>query len=376
MRLLASALLLGSAACADPAIDMKLVVPTDAVAASFDTSCVGAVQVYVDGKNYPTPDITDYKQACIPITTNPATFADLAAELQGKFDVAIPDSGLMGIEIYGFGGDCDQVENPPDGAPEPDLSFFGSMPYIGQDEIDLTMVPNVSCTHAPVTVDLVDMLALNATKQCASATVTDSGAGADLGTLSPNQLMAGVNYYGSNGAASTNSVAAFSGATTIGSEDCLAASAGSSATDGVSCVSTTGSTVCATGGQIEVPVINYTVAMASTDPNNIQNFGGVLFGTVWGTVGTVKQPITGATISLADPNAKGTIVYFDQPAGVETGTGSLTLRAGATSTDASGMFGLYANEIVDVTVTANGKTKTVRMAATASDPAAALVDMD
>jgi len=44
------------------------------------------------------------------------------------------------------------------------------------------------------------------------------------------------------------------------------------------------------------------------------------------------------------------------PPGVENGTGILNELAGATGTNATGLFGIYTQSLVHVTITANGQT--------------------
>ncbi len=62
------------------------------------------------------------------------------------------------------------------------------------------------------------------------------------------------------------------------------------------------------------------------------------------------------TIDEADKD-KGEVVYLDMPPGVEMGTGTLTTRAG-TSTGPSGLFAVYTQSLVRITISGNGKTVT------------------
>ena len=51
----------------EKAIEVSLQVPSAAVAAPYDTSCVSAVEIYVDGANYPNDD-ADFLRDCIDLT--------------------------------------------------------------------------------------------------------------------------------------------------------------------------------------------------------------------------------------------------------------------------------------------------------------------
>src|SRR5690348_11323150 len=88
------------AACSDPVIEMQLVLPENAD--NFDTTCINAVEVRVTGANY-LQDGDDYQRSCIDIKSS-AGYAAIRNAIRGRFEVLIPDTGISGVEIYGWSG--------------------------------------------------------------------------------------------------------------------------------------------------------------------------------------------------------------------------------------------------------------------------------
>jgi hypothetical protein len=119
----------------------------------------------------------------------------------------------------------------------------------------------------------------------------------------------------------------------------------------VTCTPPADQRMCATGGEVEAPMINEDVGYGTGDPAITNEFGGLVFGAVMG-----PGPIAGATVTI-DPDYadRGKVVYFDMPTGVENGTGTLIPRA-EQATGPSGLFGIYTMSVVRITVTAGGKT--------------------
>src|SRR5690242_9632399 len=108
------AALLLLAACTDPAIDMTLSFPANN--ASFDLSCVGAVDVLpIAVGDTKSLDIGYRERAtmdptpCIDLATPPTSFADVEAQIRGKLDLPLPPGGLAAIEIRGRDGTCAEV---------------------------------------------------------------------------------------------------------------------------------------------------------------------------------------------------------------------------------------------------------------------------
>ena len=185
MKAATVALLAGAAGCSDPVVQMQLRISPEAE--GFEVTCLTTVELYTDGGGFPG-NSDDYEFSQAKLDTAPATYNDLSNAIRGKFDVAIPTSGLSAIEMYGWAGDSG-FNNP---AIPPDLLFYGVEPYIGQDTMQLTVVPNVSCKKQQMKVRPIDILKLTTSLaadtagKCAAAAVADTApnAGVSFGTLS------------------------------------------------------------------------------------------------------------------------------------------------------------------------------------------------
>ncbi len=343
------------AACTDPVVDMQLVAPSNS--AQLDTSCVASVEVHLDGPSFQT-DKSDTRMSCIQLDSSAPTYSKLLDSIRGKFALAMPDGGLADVEVYGFAGPCKREQGDPT---TPDLIFFATQHYVGDDLIQLQLVPNLDCKPAPVALHLVDLMTLvsgtNPTDaNCTTAAIPDgpaSGAGVD--TVMPQLAGIGIDVYGGrNGAPSHNSVASFTGLTSIGPKSCLASGGESVNASSLACVSPTPS-VCAGAGEIEAPLLNEDVYAASIppDPSSVK-YQAAIVASVWtGTTG--KHPASGATIDV-DPS-QGVIEYVDPPA---AGSSKLVPRT-ASSTGGSGLFVLYTNTLATVKINYNGKTTPVTM---------------
>jgi len=332
--------------CGDKAVDVTLAMPSAATAAMYDTSCVSAVEIYVDGGNYPTDD-SDYLLDCIDVTKSAPTFADLRERVRGKFDTKLPASGLSGIELYAYNGTCNAAYDR-----DYDLIAYGYAAYAGQDTIELPVLPNLSCAQKDYPVRPIDILKYSKTGQCAMSTWTKGRIG--LSSVIPEPFTDDAFWWGGQSATSAAAglVTVHGRAEGIGSKSCLASYLDMES-DEVACLAPADQRACATGGELEAPVIDNVVGYNSADPAKIRQWGAVVFGLVVG-----PSALAGATVTLegADKD-KGEIVYFDLPPGVEMGTGTLAPHAG-TSTGPSGLFGVYTKSMVRITVTAGGKSVT------------------
>jgi hypothetical protein len=132
-----------------------------------------------------------------------------------------------------------------------------------------------------------------------------------------------------------------------------------------------GTGVCATAGQLELPVIDGNIAYQSADLALVEKHGGWVIGSVWGTdAANAKVKLAGATITPAS-SGKAKVVYADYTAGAAR----LTSLPAATATSASGLFIAYAGEPVDFVISAPGyRDETIRMASP-NEPSTALVMM-
>ena len=333
------------AACSDEAVEVSLRLPSAATQAMYDTSCVTAVRIYVNGANYPEDD-GDYLEDCIDVTSPAMTFADLRERIRGTFDMKIPASGLGGIELYAYNGACNAA-NPQDY----DLVAYGSAPYLGEDSLAVPVTPNLSCTPGDYALRTIDILKYAKTGDCAQSGWTQGKIG--LATMSPLPFTGTAWWWGgqSAGMATSGLVTVRGLALGIGANSCLAASLYTTQYDEVTCMAPAEQRVCATGGELEAPMIDVQVGYTSADSTKINRWGAVVYGVVVG-----PGAIANATVTIDEEDAdKGEVVYLDMPPGVENGMGTLPARPG-TSTGPSGMFAVYTQSLVRITVTANGKS--------------------
>lgn len=339
------ALCLALAGCGDAAIDVALQLPASAVAATYDTSCVTAVEIYVNGKNYPTDD-SDYLRDCIDLARPAPTFAAVRDAIRGKFDTKLPQSGLGGIELYAYNGTCGSARHR-----DYDLIFYGSARYTGGDELALPLTPNINCTPLDVAVRPIDILKYVKTQSCAMAGWTAGKVA--LATLSPLPFTTEAYWWGGQSAVQANGgvVTVRGPAKDIGPNTCLAIGLYTTDWNQVTCTPPADQRVCATGAEVEAPMINEDVGYRTGDPALLSQYGGLAVGAVMG-----PGPIAGATVAIDPEYAdRAKVVYFDMPANVENGVGVLTPRA-EQATGPSGLFGIYSMSIVRITITAGGKT--------------------
>lgn len=336
-------LVLALGACGDKAVQLSILPPTGAAATDFDPSCVRSVQVYLNGGTYPDDD-GDWALDCIELAAPQSTFAGIRDALAGKIDVSLPATGLSGVELWGFTGPCTAAEER-----DFDLIFYASAAHIGDDELALTMIPNLSCAPTDVRLKPVDLLKLSK-GGCAMAGWSVGKLG--LATLSPLPFTDFTTWWGGAAAPIVGGVASVTGNVKAGPRSCLAA--GLYTVDEwthVTCLPPADQRVCATGADYEVPLVDYNVWNASQDQAKFSEHSGLVIGMVYGTA-----PVMGATVTIDEADKDlGEVVYFDMPPGVENGTGGLTVRPG-TSTGPSGLFGIYTPSVVRVSATANGRT--------------------
>jgi hypothetical protein len=358
-------LALGASACAEPVIELSLTLPAMTAGGSFNTSCVTAIDMVTIGENYPNTD-NDYVKTCIDVTTTPATFQDVKLAMQGKFDVAIPPSGLSGVEIFGRRGSCRTAD---DTLPPGDLVFYAGSPYVGGDSITLPVIAASSCDQAPVAIRLVDIVKLTtgAIKgDCTAAQGIDGPeAGATIGTLTPTIGNGIVWYAGFSGAALMGGVANVPMASTVvGPKSCLGVFSGDATSGSMSCVTPGAPTACAVGTELETAILDVPLAFDSIDPSKLTKFPGIVWGAI---VNNMKQPIAGATVEI-DP-ALGEVVYVE-PSGVGA---AMRLVPTGGATGPSGLFGVYTKGLVPIKATSGGLSRTITVGAVTDFPAATLI---
>jgi hypothetical protein len=322
------------AGCGESAIEMTLRLPDDED--RWDTSCIQTIEVFTAGANYPDQS-NDYIGQTLDISDNRAdTYQAIRQTVRGQFDVAIPESGLSAVEMYGWNG----LSGFFNAGTFPELVFYSRVPYLGQDIVTIDLVANLDCRLTNVTVRPIDLITLVSTKNCAMAAVTDPQAFVSLGTLSPGLYKPYLfGWGGVHGASVVGGVSSFQASTTVGPQTCLAVYADTPTSSTGQCVTTT--KACAQGTELEAVLIDDAYAN-SLDAAIQDEFRGGVIGAV---LDATKTPIAGATVEI--PPDMGQVVYVT----LDTATKRL-IPSGGTMTTASGMFIVYSNDLVPVTVSA------------------------
>jgi hypothetical protein len=356
-------ILLATAACADPVLEMELVMPKTE---TMGTQCITHVEVFANGATYPQNG-NDFVSSCLEVSAG-STYASVREAIQGKFTLGMPNTGLSSLEIYGWSGParCNFDEN----SAWPNLLFYGKADYIGQDTVELPITPNLDCASEPVKVRSVDMMALVNGGTCATAANVGMGGYAALGTLMPSMYRKGLDWNGGvDGALLVDNLATFTGHTKVGSKSCLGVDGGSMIGGSTGCV-IGGGTVCAGAGEIEhawIPNDIFASAL-SFDQEQLAKFPSPTLVSVWSN-GATKTTVGGATIEVDPAHAK--VFYVDPPA-----TGQVALRARTDgATGPSGLALVYADTLVSATVKANGATRTVTLGAPNQEVAGAMIVM-
>ncbi|HWO19022.1 MAG TPA: hypothetical protein VNO30_09600 [Kofleriaceae bacterium] len=365
-----------AAACGDPAIEMRLALPAADQISGFDVSCIGAVEVIVRGTDrgrfpegpndpgQPADDLDD----CIEIS-DVHSYAEVRRAIAGRFSLALPASGLAGVDVRGSTGTCKKDLAPGDPI------FYASAPYEGGDELVLPVTPNLSCAGKRAeSVRPVDLLALTRTGQC-PALLADNLGGVGAGTIHPTALGEAFYDFGDDYSPMVSNVASLPVYVVTSAPSCIALvySENTSAMTTVSCARRAPG-ICNTGNQIELPIIDYNVAFQAATVASIDQYGGWVIGGVWGTdAAGAKIKLSGATIrpaNAADAD-RAKIVYADYP----TGAAGPRELAGATATNATGLFIAYVGSPIDFVISAAGyRDETVRMGS-ANEPGTALILM-
>ena len=332
------------AGCGEKVIEMRLELPPDH--AQWDTSCTKTIEVFTEGTTYPTI-AEDYVGQTLDASDDPpATFEEVRDLVRGQFSVQIPESGLGGIEMYGWDG----VSGFFADGTFPDLVFYSYVPYEGQDVITVELAANLDCRLRQVTVRPIDMVKLLTTKDCAMAAVADPQAFSSMGSLTPGLFRDYLfGWGGQHGANVVNGVASYSAPTMSGPDSCVAVYASSATASSGGCMH--GERVCASPNEIEVALVDNVISDNSVDTAIEVEFRGVVVGAI---VDATKTPIAGATVEV-EPGL-GQVVYVNLDV-----AGRRLVPAGGNATTASGMFMLYTSDIITANVTANGRTKTLKV---------------
>jgi hypothetical protein len=351
-------------ACTDPVIELRLDLPANA--SQWDTSCVTSIEVRAVGHHYPL-DPNDFTSTVLELPGAAPTYTAVHDVIRDKVSLELPPSGLAGISLVGWSTPANWHASD-NWYPTPELAFFAHQGYIGQDVVDLPVVPNISCAKTPVKVRVVDLFALVASGSstgCQTAMrYTDNQGWSGVGTIVPKAFGTGVEFYGAQSfATGTNSLAQFSGSTQVGPQSCLALIGSDDTGTSTGCV-VPGPSVCAGPGELEIAATTYG-AVDAADQTLRHTLPGIIFGSVWNDQPT-KTPIAGATVTVDSKHAK--VVYIDP-----TDASHFTVRGDQSGTGASGMFVVYTDAIVQATIKGNGKTRTLALGASEHSSAGVLV---
>jgi hypothetical protein len=361
----ASLVLLALGACADPAIELSLKLPTPP--AGFDLSCVTSITTLALGNNQgdeKTPP--DVEGGCIDVA-GMGSFAEVQRAMAGKFTMPLPSSGLLGLTVNGSMGRCDDVDFY-------ESVFYGGAPARG-DSVEIPIVANLSCNmqNKPVSVHPIDMLALATAKTC-PVTMDGRVFSASYRPLMLGDEMPAMTFEFGNSASSqwmtgTTKVAVFSQAASP--KTCVAVGYESLTQNGGGrCVEDALPTLCAPAGEIELPIIAMDFSYQSRDLTLVAQYGEPVIGAVWEIgAAAAKVPITGATVTLDDPS-QGIVVYVERSV---TNT-KLQQRVGAASTAGEAFFMVYTKGApTTITVTSPLHTTQKYKIATSADYPATLI---
>jgi hypothetical protein len=359
----------GLAACTDRAIEMTLALPSEASVAGFDLSCVGAVSVVVVGNDVGDDDRPpDELGDCVDLAAAPKTFADVQRAIAGRFALALPRSGLAGVQLSGWKGGCnDRLDSR-------EAVFYGGAPHAGSDRMTIPLVANISCDKARTySVHAVDLSALTATKTCTPPTDQPLVFAGDihpvlLGDDMPRMMLEwGASEVQAPGGLGT--VASYAAA--YNSRSCIAVGYEGTISGGAGCVNPAAPTLCGAPGapgELEVASLALPYAAMSTEDALTELYGEPVFGAVWEPSDVaVKAPIANATVELVDPT-QGKVFYLQR------GATQFTRLDSARGTGADGLFVAYVRgDPTNLTVKAAGHaTQTLRVASTPDWPSTVL----
>jgi hypothetical protein len=275
---------------------------------------------------------------CIPLDAPVGSFTELEAAVRGKLELALPESGLAGIDVAGLtGGDCFG-----------DAIFYGGAEYNGGDMVVPLAASSDCAVRSTLVVRPVDFRAL-----LAGTCVGISGR-LDRGSIHPTMLDAPLPtmvYDLTEPAAlvGADGTAVFADALLpIDPDTCLAV--GDETTGSIGCIEPGAPGVCTTSTQVELTTIDSDFANASMDADAGLEHAQVVFGAVWDATATIHHPIAGARITIVGEDNGGEVHYATLP----LGSPSLVDMPAATTTDPSGLFVAYMDHPMTVQVSAAG----------------------
>ena len=162
-----ASILLGAAACGQPAIKLSLGLVQDN---GFDYSCIAAVDVMPIPVGYHgVYDISsEYNEqgglpiTCIDLPHAPKSLTDLANELHDKVDVPIPAAGLAGVELRARVGHCGDATDT-----YREAIVYGGGAYTGGNALTVQLAHNLYCGESqPYKFHAVDLMAMATSHAC------------------------------------------------------------------------------------------------------------------------------------------------------------------------------------------------------------------
>ena len=329
-----------AAGCGDKAVELRLDIPTGADA-EFDVSCVNSVEVAIWGEE-------SFSNECLTIT-GATSIAEVEDQLRGQFEADLPDD-LIAFQVRGLA--TDQPELCGSG----DMIFYAGTDYAhGDDDVNLPVMGTLDCAvraaSTPRTVRLVNFRDLVATPPASPPNCTPT---ADVqliesGTIHPSNMSPPL--FSPTVTTTWQLGSVVNGTTTLPvwnrtlGHTCpgLVTYDADGFPDATACIDPSAPTVCAAAGELEVPMLDWADALPSYDDALQADNLGVVIGTVWDA--SLKVPVANAQVRIIE--GEGQIVYGSWDA-----VGSrFVANTGGSATTAGGMFMLYANDPVMVTVT-------------------------
>ena len=334
--------------CAERAVELRLVMPSGDNAA-FDVSCVTTVHVVVhDG----SADFSQVPHECIEVSS-PTSLADLQAQIRGKLTMALPDE-IIAVEVRG-------LTNTTPGACGSGMNvFYAGEEYLGQEAIALRVDGAMDCAAMQASgehrIRPIDFLALASTPvDTAPVCTTLALPDLDLGAIRPTNIFVpefptSLMEFGAfaqiDTATGLATLPAWGGSLPT---SCLASS--SFDMFSASCIYPNNKTVCASAGEIEVPLLPDTVIFETIDREIFDEFPVLVMGVVYDTA--TKRPVEGATVTI-DPE-RGRVVYASR------GSSNRLDALDSAATTKAGLFLAYMREPSVATVTQGASTKAMRL---------------
>lgn len=364
-----ASILLGMAACGEPAITVHLDVPGNP-STPFTYDCINSVDVFPIPAGYTGQydiGLINYDNSlamsppvaltCIDLDHPPTSMSDLVGELHGKLDIPIPAAGLGGMELRARAGHC----NDPSWYHEAIL--YGGGVYNGGDQLDIQLSHNISCGDATTyTFHPVNLMDLESSHTCNPVTTGQVYVGDIRPTnFGPETMLeTGAQYAELSANLTEPKLQSYSASF---QHTCLAMGYYDPATDNVSdsCIDTNATHLC-NPGAFDVPFVSSSYldnSLNAVEPLVKGGFEAPVLIAVYQDQGQTKVPVAGAVAStpgsVAQTAASAQFVYGDLG---DPAAQTFVPQMAATATTSSGLFMAFLNGITEVDVTAPGPNGT------------------